>query len=187
MRKAEVFFRAGCLASIVCLALAGICACGTKEQSTSASGVTASKNHKASKPKAAPGMNLGDMVEAVSAAKGGPPVEVKFMLHSRPEVGQVVEVEVALIPRAPIPDSFAATFSAAEGIEVVDGGQMERVEKLTDGVPIRHTVKIRAKRDGIFALSAIVSIDQANQDLVRTFSIPVIAGEGLPEQVAKGS
>jgi hypothetical protein len=53
-------------------------------------------------------------------------------------------------------------------------------------VPIRHVVKIRAKRDGIFALSVVVSIDQANQDLVRTFSIPVIAGEGLPEQVAKG-
>lgn len=184
MRKAEVFFRAGCLASLACLTLAGLGACGSKQHSRSDLGATASK---ARKPQTAPAnMNLGDMVAAVSAARGGPPVEVKFLLLARPEVGQVVDVNVALIPRAPIPDSFAATFSAPDGIEVVDGAQMERAEKLADGVPILHVVKIRAKRDGIFALSAVVSIDQANQDLVRTFSIPVIAGDGLPEQVAKG-
>jgi len=178
------------LASLVCLALAGISACGSSEHSTSTSGAGASKSHKPAKSKAAtakPGdINPADMVAAVSSAKVGPPVEMRFLLPSRPEVGQVVDLDVALIPRAPIPDSFAATFSAAEGIEIVDGAQMERVDKLKDGVPIHHIVKIRPKRDGIFALSAVVSMDQANQDLLRTFSIPVIAGEGLPEQVAKG-
>jgi hypothetical protein len=188
VRKAEVFFRSGCLASLVCLALAGICACGSKESSASGTSVAASKSHKASKPRPSkPGdVALGDMVAAVGSSKAGPPVEMKFLLLTRPEVGQVVDVEVALIPRAPIPDDFAASFSAVEGLEIVDGGQLERVDKLVNGLPIRHVIKIRPTRDGIFALLAVVSIDQANQNLVRTFSIPVIAGEGLPEQVAKG-
>jgi hypothetical protein len=47
-------------------------------------------------------------------------------------------------------------------------------------------VKILPKRDGIFALTAVVSFTSANLDSSRTFSIPVIAGEGLPDQVAKG-
>jgi hypothetical protein len=164
-------------------------ACGSQGSSPSGSGATASKAHKASKGRAGskPGEeNLADMVAAVSSSKAGPPVEMKFSLPVRPEVGQVIDVDVALIPRAPIPDSVAATFSAAEGLEIVDGGQLERAENLVDGSPIRHVVRIRPKRDGIFALSAAVSFNQANQDLVRTFSIPVIAGEGFPEQVAKG-
>jgi len=53
-----------------------------------------------------------------------------------------------------------------------------------DGTPIRHVVRILPKRDGIFALTAVVSFSESNQDWTRTFSIPVIAGEGLPEQVA---
>jgi hypothetical protein len=187
VRKAEVFFRAGCLATLACLALAGVSACGSKGSLSSGSGVTASKAHKSTKKAAKAGEeNLADMVAAVSSAKSGPPVEVRFSLPARPEVGQEIDLNVALIPRAPIPDSVAATFSAAEGIEVVDGGQLDRTENLVDGSPIRHVVRIRANRDGIFALSAIVSFNQANQDLVRTFSIPVIAGEGFPEQVAKG-
>ncbi len=188
MRKAEVFLRAGSLWAALCLALATLPGCGSKTEAPAAS-ATVSKAHKTAKPKTAkPGeLNLGDMVAAVSSAKAGPPVEMKFSLAARPEVGQVIDLEVAVIPRGnPVPDSMSALFQAAEGIEIVDGSQLARVEKLADGTPIRHVLKILAKRDGIFAVSAIVSVTLPNQDLMRTFSIPVIAGEGLPEQVAKG-
>jgi hypothetical protein len=190
VRKAEVFLRAGWLAAAVCLALAALPGCGSKTADPTAS-ATPSKAHKTAKPKTAakPGeLNLADMVAAVSPAKSGPPVEMKFSLAARPEVGQVIDLEVALVPRgSPVPDSLSASFQAAEGIEIVDGSQLERVEKLVDGTPVRHVVKILPKRDGIFAVSAVVSVNLPNQDLMRTFSIPIIAGEGLPpEQVAKG-
>jgi hypothetical protein len=126
------------------------------------------------------------MVAAVSASKPGPPVELKFVLTSRPEVGQVMNVDVAVVPRAPVPDSVAVTFQVTEGLEIVDGSELARVEKLADGAPIRHVVKILPKRDGIFTLTAAVSFTSATQDATRTFSIPVIAGEGMPEQIAKG-
>jgi hypothetical protein len=186
VRKAEVFLRAGWLSAALCLALASLPGCGSKTEAPAASATV----FKAHKPKTAakPGeLDLSDMVAAVSSSKAGPPVEMKFSLAARPEVGQVIDLEVALIPRGtPVPDSVSASFQVAEGIEIVDGSQLARVEKLVDGTPIRHVVKILPKRDGIFAVSATVSVNLADQDLMRTFSIPVIAGEGLPEQVAKG-
>jgi hypothetical protein len=130
--------------------------------------------------------DLGDMVAAVSAAKAPAPVELKFSLPTRPEVGQVMDLDVALVPRAPVPDSVSVSFQVADGIDIVDGSQLERVDKLVADTPIRHVVKILPKRDGIFALTAVVSYAVSKQDWTRTYSIPVIAGEGLPEQVAKG-
>lgn len=126
------------------------------------------------------------MVAAVSASKAGPPVEMKFSLPGRPEVGQALDLQVAVIPRDPVPDTLAVSFRTADGIDIVDGSEIDRVDKLVDGTPLRHVVKIVPKRDGIFAVTAVVSFTQANQDLTRTFSIPVITGEGLPDQVAKG-
>lgn len=168
--------------------LLGVSGCGSGDKSSAA---TSSFNAKARKQKSAVTAKagqqaLGDMVSAVSAAKVGPPVEMKFALPSRPEVGQVMDLDVAVIPRAPVPDSVSVSFQVVDGLEIVEGAQLERIDKLVDGNPIHHVVKILPKRDGIFALIAVVSFEVANQDLSRTFSIPVIAGEGLPEQVAKG-
>jgi hypothetical protein len=188
MRKAEVFFRAGWLAVMAAGVACGLAACGSGDKpatATAASG-QARKQPKAVVPTKPGERDLADMVAAVSAAKGGPPVELKFALPTRPEVGQVLDVDVAVVPRAPVPDSLSVSFQVADGLDIVDGSQLERLDKLADGTPIHHVVKILPKRDGIFALTAVVSFAAASQDWSRTFSIPVIAGQGLPEQVAKG-
>lgn len=166
-----------------------VAGCGSGDQTVSAtiSGHSkARKQHKTAPTK--PGEeSLADMVAAVSASKGGPPVELKFSLPTRPEVGQVMDVDVAVIPIAPVPDTVSVSFKVVDGIDIVDGAKLERVGNLVDGTPIRHVVKILPKRDGIFAITAIVSFTTADQDASRTFSIPLIAGEGLPDQVAKGT
>jgi len=125
------------------------------------------------------------MVTAVSNSKG-PPVELKFSVPVRPEVGQATEIDVAVIPSQPLPDSVSISFQVVEGLDIVDGSQMERVDKLTAGTPIRHVLKVLPKRDGIFALTAVVSYTASSQEMNRMFSIPVIAGAGLTDQVAKG-
>jgi hypothetical protein len=187
VRKAEAFFRAGWLAALAAGLALGSAGCGSTDPTAgSATSAQAAKSGKRKTPLKNPADPVADMVSAVSSTKAGPPVEVKFALAARPEVGQAMDVAIAVIPRAPLPDSISASFQAAEGLEIVDGALLERVDKLVDGTPIQHVVKILPKRDGIFALTAVVNYAQANQDLARTFSIPVIAGEGLPEQVAKG-
>jgi hypothetical protein len=168
-----------------CLTFVTLAGCGSGDK-TPAAAAAGLKSHKSKALASKPGEEkIGDMVSAVSAAKPGPPVELKFSLSGRPEVGQVMEVNIALIPRAPLPENFEASFSAAEGLEIVDGAELETVDKLVDGQAVRHVVKVLPKRDGIFALGAIVTFSQDNHDVQRTFSIPVIAGEGLAQQVAK--
>ena len=193
MRKAEVFSRAGWLAGLAAGLALSVCGCGGTDNSSvpaSSASAKARKQHRTVPPPqsaSAPGEEaLADMVAAVSSSKAGPPVELKFLLPTRPEVGQVTDVQVAIVPRAPVPENLSVSFQVVDGMDVVGGGQLQNVEHLVDGTPIRHVVKILPKRDGIFALTAVVSFTVSNQDAARTFSIPVIAGEGLPEQVAKG-
>jgi hypothetical protein len=184
MRKAEVFFRAGWLATSG-LGLVLGSGCGSGDPAATAASV---KTHKQSKTVLAAKQgeeDLADMVAAVNSTKAASPVELKFALTARPEVGQVMDLDVAVVPHEPVPESLSVAFQVADGLDIVDGSQLERVEKLVNGTPIRHVVRILPKRDGIFALTAIVSFAASNQDGSRTFSIPVIAGEGLPEQVAK--
>jgi hypothetical protein len=168
-----------------CLGAAG---CGSGGQQGQSATTTVGKPHKGRKSEGTskPGEEaLGDMVAAVSPSKG-PPVELKFALPVRPEVGQVTDIDVALVTSQPVPESVSISFQVVDGLDIVEGSQMERIDKPAVGTPIRHVVKILPKRDGIFALTAVVSFTVSNQETNRTFSIPVIAGQGLPDQVAKG-
>jgi hypothetical protein len=185
-RKQGILWRAGWLAAVAagCVGVAG-CGSGDPKAPSAATSVNSHKVKNAAAPGKPGEASVGDMVAAVSASKG-PPLELKFSLPVRPEVGQATEIDVALIPSQPLPDSVSISFQVVDGLDIVDGSQMERVEKLTAGTPIRHVLKVLPKRDGIFALTAVVSYTASNQELNRTFSIPVIAGVGLTDQVAKG-
>jgi hypothetical protein len=54
-----------------------------------------------------------------------------------------------------------------------------------EGVPILHSIKVLPKKNGIFTVSTILSVDSAGQSSSQTFSIPVIVGAGFPEPPAK--
>jgi hypothetical protein len=190
MRISGTFWHAGWLAVVAAGCLLGASGCGSSDHTGQSTASTASgkshKPHKSSAPSKPGEEPLSDMVAAVSGSKAGPPVDLKFSLPVRPEVGQVTDIDVAVVPLDPVPDNVSVSFQVVDGLEIVDGSQLDRVEKLTGGTPIRHLVKILPKRDGIFALTAVVSFTASNQELNRTFTIPVIAGEGMPDQVAKG-
>jgi hypothetical protein len=125
-----------------------------------------------------------DMVAAVSASKAGPPVGLKFELRQHPEAGQPLDVDIVIVPDAPSIGRLYAKFQGGDALSVVDGEQLS-LEKPAVGSVVRHVVRVVPKQDGIFSLSAMVSVDLANDSLTRTFSIPVIVGEGLPEPPAK--
>jgi len=187
LRKSGVFWRAGCLAMVAAGALAGVSGCSSGDPKPhDAAGAAKSHKAKAVDAPARPGEQpLADMVAAASPAKG-PPVELKFALPNRPEVGQVTQIDVALVPSQPVPDNVSISFQVVDGLEIVEGAQLERIEQVTAGTPIRHVVKVLPKRDGIFTVTAVVSFTASNLESSRTFSIPVIAGVGMPDQVAKG-
>jgi hypothetical protein len=182
------FLSACRLAAALASGLLCLSACGSAEDARTALSSLHTKAHKAH-PAALANRSgeedVRDMVSAVNTNRAASPVQVKFSLAQRPELGQVVELHVAVLPGSPGPDRVATNFQATEGLEIVDGGDMDIVDKPSEGVPLRHVLKILPRRDGIFAVTAVVSMDIDHQTTTRTFSIPLIAGAGLPELAGK--
>jgi hypothetical protein len=187
MRKPNIFSR-GTRTLLAAVLLGCLAACGSADNASAPTGSYNAKARRAQQKllaaKAADG-GLGDMVAAVSASKAGPKVELKFRVGQRPDVGQPVELDVALFPGLPAPDSIAVKFQVPDGLDIAEGADWPQADKPAEGTPLRHTVKLVPRRDGIYALSAVVSVDYANLVATRTFSIPLIVGEGLSAQQAK--
>jgi hypothetical protein len=188
MRKLKTISRAVWSACLGCVLVAGIAGCGSADKAGSATSSYNAKFRKAHPVKAPVVFGQEDpaeMVAAFSTVKSGP-VEVKFNLGSRPQVGQPTDVSVALIPAAGL-ESVSAVLQASDGLEIVDGGQIAKVIKPAAGAPLRQLVKVVPKRDGIFAVTAVVSVESGNQISSRSFSIPMIAGGGLGEEKSVAS
>jgi hypothetical protein len=170
----------GCVVFIAVTALVAGCTKSDEEAAGAGSSTkagTGSKAIDASKVRS-------DMVAAVSASKVGPPVVLKFALHQRPMVGEPVDVEIALIPTSPLVRLFGR-FQASTGLTLVKGGETPQYENPVAGEPLEHVVTVMASNDGIFYITAAVVADADNSSLTRTFSIPVIAGEGVTDPAPK--
>jgi hypothetical protein len=166
-------------------AAAVLCACSSGE--TPGAGASAARSSQAAPRKSPPSSLLSpDMVSAVSASgAGAPAVQVKFELRQRPGVGQPLDIDLAIVPASGALDRVSGKVETGDGLELAAGGEIPPTERPVDGVPILHSVKVLPKKDGIFTVSAILSVDAAGQSSSQTFSIPVIVGAGLPEPPAK--
>jgi hypothetical protein len=189
MRKPETFSHVGwpvtALAATLAASLGG---CGSADNPAAPTSSFNAKARKLHQPNhvAQPGEeDLADMVAAVSATRAGPDVELKFVLTQKPEVGQPLSIDVALVPRSPTFDSVSIAFQVPEGMDIVEGAESVTTPKPVIGEPLRHVLRILPRRDGIFAVTAVVSVTSTDQAATRTFAIPVIAGEGISELAAK--
>jgi hypothetical protein len=125
------------------------------------------------------------LVSAVTTAKGGASLlQVKFEVGARPLVGDPVEVDLVIVPQADHIEEISGTVQGDEGLEVVSGGAIPPAEKPLFGTPIHHSLKVRARRDGIFSLSAALTVQAEGQTLAPVYSLPLIAGNGLAEAPA---
>jgi hypothetical protein len=124
------------------------------------------------------------MVAAVSPGKGGPPVGLRFEIRSSPEAGQPVDIDLVILPDAVSIDHIDGKIQGGENMSVVEGVDIPTVEKPAQGTVIRHVVRVLPKQDGIFTVTAAVNVDLATESITRTFTIPVIVGDGLPELAA---
>jgi len=126
-----------------------------------------------------------DMVAGVSPSKSGPPVALKFELREPPQPGQLLDVDIAVLPGPPAINRIYAKFQGGEGLDLVEGSELPAIDKPAVGSIIRHVVRVLPKHDGVFTVSATVSADLADDSITRTYSIPVIVGDGLTEQAGK--
>ncbi|HXS27031.1 MAG TPA: hypothetical protein VN730_05120 [Steroidobacteraceae bacterium] len=172
-------------ACIVACAL--LAACGSPSSPTSAQRAASSlahlkaigikrssAAHKTAKP-AAPGS--ADLVAAIAGDKSPVPVEVRYALRQRPEVGKPVELDVEVTPTGPL-GRLVTSFHVEDGLSIENGGAASETDRPAPGVPLSRALTIVAQRDGIFYVSATVLVDAGADSVARTFTIPVIAGAG---------
>jgi hypothetical protein len=166
-------------AALVALSFAaGALGCGSAEEVDAKAQGGAAKSQAGKKRAVDAATVRADMVSAVSASKAGPPVALKFALNQRPMVGEPIDVDIALIPVSDLTRLFAK-FQASTGLTLVKGGESPQYEQPKTGEAIHHTVTVMANEDGIYYITAAVVADAEDSSLTRTFSIPVIAGEGV--------
>jgi hypothetical protein len=151
----------------------GLAGCGSSEPDPNATPTSG-------KPKAGRPAGPADMVAAVSASKVPGEVDVKFALSDRPAVGKPVDIRLALTPTIEL-DRLYARFQPSEGMDLVKGGETDHIDRPAVGTDIAHTVTVTPKADGIFYVTATVISDSSTGSVSRIYSIPIIAGAGLPE------
>ena len=126
------------------------------------------------------------MVSAIAANKpSAVPVQVRFDIKEHPEAGQPVDIHLALVPISGSIDHLSGTVAGDDGLDLIDGAEIPPVDHPADGVPIMHAIKVRPARDGIYTFKATVTVDSAAQTSTETFTMPLIAGAGVPATPAK--
>ncbi len=170
---------------LACVALGGVAAC-----SPASRWISSWTHRRSDRALSHPGGSVAvqqakappddDMVVAVSNGTGTSlPVEVRFALRERPEIGKSADLDLEVIPSAPV-DRLITTFYAEPGLSVSGGAEPAEHDRPEPGVPIAHKLTIVAQRDGIFYVNATVLADFNSESIAHTFTIPVIAGAGTP-------
>lgn len=115
-----------------------------------------------------------DMVSAVSGAKSGTPIDLKFRLATRPAVGQSTRVELLILPDAAARVvRVHLSLQGGEGLQVEGASNLdfEQIEPA-----MRTELKVKPLQEGVWALSVTALVDTEGSSVARTYSIPVIAG-----------
>jgi hypothetical protein len=114
------------------------------------------------------------MVEAANQGKSQVPVDLKFDLGARPKVGQVLDINLALIPQiAASPASIQV--SDTDGLTVAPGTNQVDIPSAEPGEVYRHTVKVTPNAEGVLLVGVTVLLKHDEITDQRAFSIPIIA------------
>ena len=121
-------------------------------------------------------MLTAGMVEAASQGKSQLPVKLKFELQERPTLGQLLAIDIAVLPQI---DGKPAGIQVAggDGLTLVPGTNQLDLPALEAGQVYRQSVKVTPTADGVLVLNLTVSLKHDDMTESRAFSIPLIVGQ----------
>ena len=114
------------------------------------------------------------LANAVATGKLGAPVDLKYDVLAKPDVGQPFEVELQLLPRLAA-DALEVEVTGIPGLTVVSGGA-SRFEGVTAGERYVAKALVQADAPGIYYANVIAKMITQVQTEARTFSVPVVVG-----------
>ena len=167
-------------AGLLCAAVV-LCGCSSGESPGAPAGSARPAPAAPRKPQPAAGLVSPDMVGAAATGSGSAAVQVKFELKGRPAVAQPLDIDLAIVPSTGSFDRISGRVEVGEGLELAAGREIPPTDRPVQGVPILHSIRVLPKKDGIFTVNAVLSLESATQTSSQTFSIPVIVGSGLKE------
>ena len=175
MKKTSRSAAASRILAVIALA-AMLAACGRGEEQTAATPATPAADGKAADAAAAPAESPDDkrMANAVATGKVAAPVDLKYDVLAKPDVGQPFEIELALLPRLAA-DALEVEVTGIPGLTVVSGGA-SRFEGITAGERYVAKVLVQADAQGIYYANVVAKMITPAQTEVRTFSVPVVVG-----------
>jgi hypothetical protein len=113
------------------------------------------------------------MVEAAAQGKSTLPVLLKFDLPQKPQIGQALQVDIAVMPQiAASPAAIQVT--GAEGLEVASDTSKIEIPTVEGGEVYRQSLKVTPTVDGVLLLGLTVSLKHDEITESRGFSIPLI-------------
>ena len=125
------------------------------------------------------------LVSAVSSGKPGAAVDLKFDIAQRPRVGESLPVSIVVTTLTADVSKLQVIFQSTEGIQVVDGLELNAPENPRSGQTFSHTVTVLPQKDGVSYLSAVALVEGAGTSSVaRTFAIPLIVGDVVAAEAA---
>jgi hypothetical protein len=126
------------------------------------------------------------MVAAVSSGKPGAAVDLKFDIATRPRVGESLPIAIVVTTRAADITRLQVIFQSTDGIQVVDGLELNAPPNPSDGQSFSHTVTVLPQKDGVSYLSAVALVETGtgSASVARTFAIPIIVGDIVAAEAA---
>jgi len=112
---------------------------------------------------------------AAAPTLGKPPVaaELKFELAERPQIGQILEINLALVPKTDGgPASVQIGPSAAFDVE--QGDPAFEVPEVAAGEVYRHTLHLIPRKDGVLLVDLNVAFKHDEVNDSQAFTVPVI-------------
>ncbi|HKE44051.1 MAG TPA: hypothetical protein VKB41_05880 [Steroidobacteraceae bacterium] len=161
-----------CLTGILAIVLSGCDRESTPDESSGAGSKSAAVTPKSPEADAA----LKRMVSGVSATKDDSLVELKFELQARPQIGQSLPIEVALVPKKSAA-SMQVTYISADALTLEPVKVAGEFRNVQAGNIYHHQVSVIPRDSGVYYVSAVVMLDgQETGNVTRTFAIPVLVG-----------
>jgi hypothetical protein len=116
-----------------------------------------------------------DMVHGVSPGKATAPVDLKFSLTAKPELGAPLAIDIALLATG-VSDSMALSVQASDGLDVDPTTSVSTFPKSQVGSLYRHQIKVTPRADGVYYVNVLVTTAVTGGPQTRSFSIPLLVG-----------
>jgi hypothetical protein len=157
--------------------LAAVLLAGCSQDSSAPVGTTTAPRVKKAPVAAKKGPSAEELTAGMALApalgKSSLPLDLKFELAERPKIGQVLEINLALVPQVS-GGPVTVQLTDADGLDAAQGDSPFEIADIEAGEVYRHTLHLTPTTDGILLVNVTVAVKHDETSDNKGFSIPVI-------------